>query len=43
VGQHFWARGYLVSTVGRDEKTIREYIRNQGTEDKRIDQMQIWN
>jgi putative transposase len=29
VGQHFWARGYLVSTVGRDEEGIREYIRNQ--------------
>jgi putative transposase len=43
VGQHFWARGYLVSTVGRDERTIREYIRNQETEDKRIDQMQIRN
>ena len=27
VGQHFWARGYFVSTVGRDEATIREYIR----------------
>jgi putative transposase len=27
VGQHFWARGYFVSTVGRDEKVIREYIR----------------
>ena len=31
VGQHFWARGYLVSTVGRDEAVIREYIRNQET------------
>src|SRR6266446_4120958 len=29
VGQHFWARGYFVSTVGRNEETIREYIRNQ--------------
>jgi len=29
VGQHFWARGYFVSTVGRDEQMIREYIRNQ--------------
>ena len=29
VGQHFWARGYFVSTVGRDETVIREYIRNQ--------------
>jgi putative transposase len=30
VGQTFWARGYFVSTVGRDETVIREYIRNQG-------------
>ncbi|MFZ1896430.1 MAG: transposase, partial [Rhodoplanes sp.] len=29
VGQHFWARGYYVSTVGRDEQAIREYIKNQ--------------
>ena len=29
VGQHFWARGYFVSTVGRDEELIREYIRHQ--------------
>ncbi len=29
VGQHFWARGYFVSTVGRDEQVIREYIRKQ--------------
>lgn len=28
-GQSFWARGYFVSTVGRDEKVIREYIRKQ--------------
>jgi putative transposase len=26
VGQQFCARGYFVSTVGRDEATIREYI-----------------
>ena len=25
-GESFWARGYFVSTVGRDEKQIREYI-----------------
>ena len=43
VGQHFWARGYFVSTVGRDEQTIREYIRNQEAEDKRIDQMRLFN
>jgi len=28
-GLHFWARGYCVSTVGLDEKTIRKYIREQ--------------
>jgi len=42
VGQHFWARGYFVSTVGRDEEIIREYIRHQEEEDKRLDQMQLW-
>jgi len=43
VGQHFWARGYYVSTVGRDEQTIREYIRNQEKEDERLDQMELWH
>jgi putative transposase len=42
-GQHFWARGYFVSTVGRDEAQIRDYIRNQEVEDKRLDQLQMWN
>jgi putative transposase len=41
VGQHFWARGYFVSTVGRDEAVIREYIRNQEAEDKRMDQLRL--
>ena len=41
VGQHFWARGYFVSTVGRDEAVIREYIRHQEGEDKRMDQMNL--
>ncbi len=39
VGQHFWARGYFVSTVGRDEGLIREYIRNQEAEDRRLEQL----
>jgi putative transposase len=39
VGQHFWARGYFVSTVGRDEATVREYIRKQEKEDERLDQL----
>jgi len=42
VGQHFWARGYFVSTVGRDEAVIREYIKNQEKEDQRLEQMNLW-
>ena len=42
VGQNFWARGYFVSTVGRDEEVIRRYIRHQEAEDRRIDQLQLW-
>lgn len=42
VGQSFWARGYFVSTVGRDEEAIRNYIRNQEDEDKRLEQMNLW-
>ena len=41
VGQHFWARGYFVSTVGRDEMVVREYIRNQEREDQRLDQLKM--
>jgi putative transposase len=42
VGQHFWARGYFVSTVGRDEAVLRDYIRRQDDEDHRLDQMNFW-
>jgi putative transposase len=42
VGQHFWARGYFVSTVGRDEAVIREYIQKQEKEDTRLDQPGLW-
>ena len=42
VGQHFWARGYFVSTVGRDDQVIREYIRNQELEDARLEQLNLW-
>jgi putative transposase len=41
VGQHFWARGYFVSTVGRDEGVIRAYIQQQEKEDKRLDQLNL--
>ena len=42
VGQHFWARGYFVSTVGRDEQMIREYIRNHEKVDERMEQQKLW-
>ena len=42
VGQHFWARGYFVSTVGRDTEVIRDYIRKQEEEDKCLEQMNLW-
>ncbi|MFH1116045.1 MAG: IS200/IS605 family transposase [Pseudomonadota bacterium] len=41
-GQHFWARGYFVSTVGRDEAVIRQYIRAQEQEDRRLDQLTMF-
>ena len=41
VGQHFWARGYFVSTVGRDEAVIKAYIRSQEIEDERLDQLKL--
>ncbi len=42
VGQNFWARGYYVSTTGRDEESIREYIRKQEEEDRRVDQLRVF-
>lgn len=42
VGQSFWVRGYFVSTVGRDEEVIRNYIRNQEQEDQHLEQMNLW-
>ena len=40
-GQHFWARGYFVSTVGRDEERVRKYIRAHEAEDRRLDQLTL--
>jgi putative transposase len=42
IGQNFWARGYFVSTVGRDEETIRKYINRQEGADKKIDQLKLF-
>ena len=40
-GEHFWARGYFVSTVGLDEQVVREYIRQQEREDERLEQLSL--
>ena len=42
VGQHFWARGYYVSTVSKGETAVRDYIKKQEQEDKRYDQMKLF-
>lgn len=41
-GRHFWAKGYCVSTVGLDEKKIRQYVRWQQVKDQRMEQMKLW-
>ena len=41
-GQRFWARGYHVSTVGRNEEKIRNYIRHQENEEKRLDNLSLF-
>jgi putative transposase len=43
VGQHFWARGYWVSTVGRNEALVRKYIQEQEKEDQRLDQLGLFD
>jgi putative transposase len=40
-GEHFWARGYFVSTVGLDEMVVREYIRHQEADDGHRDQLRL--
>jgi putative transposase len=42
VGLNFWARGYYVSTVGRDERQVRQNIREQEKEDRRLDQLKMF-
>jgi hypothetical protein len=41
LGHKFWARGYIVSTVGRNEEMIRAYIKNQEMADNQLDQLQF--
>ena len=40
-GEHFWARGFFVSTVGLDEMVVREYIRDQERNDEHRDQLKL--
>jgi putative transposase len=42
IGQNFWARGYYVSTVGKDEDETRQYIKNQEKEDQHFDQLHLF-
>ncbi|RLD60264.1 MAG: IS200/IS605 family transposase [Bacteroidetes bacterium] len=39
-GNHFWARGYFVSTVGVDEEMIRKYVKYQEEEEKKVEAQQ---
>jgi len=41
-GHHCWARGYKVSTVGREEAVRRESIRTAEAEERRLDHMALW-
>jgi len=40
-GQQFWARGYYVSTVGRNEEAIKQYIQQQEKEYQRLEQLML--
>ena len=42
-GQHFWARGYYVSTAGKDEEAVRRYIQAQEEADQKLDQLQLFD
>ncbi len=41
-GEEFWARGYPVSTVSKNEEAIRKYIKEQEREDRRIEQLKLY-
>ncbi len=43
IGQNFWARGYYVTTAGLDEETVRDYIKKQEDEDKKLDQLKMFD
>jgi len=39
-GNHFWARGYFVSTIGIDEEMIKRYVKHQEKEEKNAEEQQ---
>jgi len=43
VGQKFWARGYFVNTVGADEEIVRKYVQNQEVQDRKLDELNLFN
>ena len=40
-GNHFWAKGYCVDTVGLDADMIRKYVRYQEEKEKQLEQLQL--
>ena len=42
LGENFWAQGYYVSTVGKDEEVIKAYIKRQEAEDQKVDQLKLF-
>ncbi len=43
IGQNFWARGYFVSTAGLDEEMVKQYIKRQEEDDKKLDQLKMFD
>ena len=41
-GNHFWARGYCVDTVGLDSEMIRKYVKYQEQKEKRVEQQSLF-
>jgi len=42
-GQHVWARGYFVTTGGIDDEVIRKYIAEQEDEERKLEQLRLWD
>ena len=41
-GNHFWAKGYCVDTVGLDSEMIRKYVKHQEAKEKRVEQQSLF-